>query len=898
MPHEYIKANTKDNRINNTSEKEIKYALNEENFPSDIKGIQALEEKHLAIVLNKVDDEIEKIKRDMPYSGIGKYEVAADKDDRYDLMYKKSMNAVSYDKINKLSDIKYCPYFARMDFLISHGNNEHPEKVYIGKKAIFINGEYVVFDWRSPVGQRYYLKNVLNFKHNDYSYKLFQRRSIDIENSCLNNVFQEYFDPTVISKNTKNIQKSKSRDKKVEDISAVGKEVIEELSKSITDPFLVNVLKKKRADFELTDIIRTIQGNQNNIINYPIEANIVVQGCAGSGKTMILLHRLSYLKYNYKNLDLDRVKIITPNELFDLHINNLTKTLELDRIERLTIEQYYQKLLLRYGKEWDFSKKALISENLLDCQYINYIYSADFFKRLKKEYNKRNHNLDQYALKVRDYAEEYSINYNEDIERTCKQRIDYLISMISEVFSQVGKYEREIELAKREEDKANSVLMQHNAIYEGQKELLYKKIDTLARLINNEIQEQVSYKELLYKELENIVSEKKNGLLELEESFKRENNFIKSLLGIGRSKHKFEINKAKQEISAFELELDKCREAISKYNRLIIKDSKSLSLSDSKALIEQLNIYRDEINIVILEIEKLQAEMKINEMKLKNLEKRNTDITKQLNSKILTVPEKSELSHIKQYLENQLPTKIFQTVFKETFVGVMDLKNIKYKDRQSKALLYAKLAFCLLYYGKLFRADKMLCIDEGQDISLTEYEIINQVNGGITFNVYGDTNQLIKEGRGIDNWDGFLMENGAKLFVLNENYRNSVEINDYCNSYFGFNSLSVGVSCGKVKEITKAIFLKGIQGVQPGKKRIGVIVKDAKSIESPLVKQIFECNRIVKNKCLQGVISLLTVEQCKGLEFDDVYVIPEGMTKNERYIAYTRALNHLTIVNS
>ena len=40
-----------------------------------------------------------------------------------------------------------------------------------------------------------------------------------------------------------------------------------------------------------------------------------------------------------------------------------------------------------------------------------------------------------------------------------------------------------------------------------------------------------------------------------------------------------------------------------------------------------------------------------------------------------------------------------------------------------------------------------------------------------------------------------------------------------------------------------------------------------------------------------------TIEQVKGIEFDSVIVFEDKMTKNEKYIAYTRALNNLYIVN-
>ena len=38
------------------------------------------------------------------------------------------------------------------------------------------------------------------------------------------------------------------------------------------------------------------------------------------------------------------------------------------------------------------------------------------------------------------------------------------------------------------------------------------------------------------------------------------------------------------------------------------------------------------------------------------------------------------------------------------------------------------------------------------------------------------------------------------------------------------------------------------------------------------------------------------MDEVKGVEFDRVFVVPNGMTQNEKYIAFTRALSNLTIV--
>ena len=40
-----------------------------------------------------------------------------------------------------------------------------------------------------------------------------------------------------------------------------------------------------------------------------------------------------------------------------------------------------------------------------------------------------------------------------------------------------------------------------------------------------------------------------------------------------------------------------------------------------------------------------------------------------------------------------------------------------------------------------------------------------------------------------------------------------------------------------------------------------------------------------------------TVKTVKGLEFKEVFVLTRGMTNNEKYISYTRALAKLNVIN-
>lgn len=112
----------------------------------------------------------------------------------------------------------------------------------------------------------------------------------------------------------------------------------------IVDPFLLKVFAQHRGQSEFTDILRSIQDEQNEIVDYDIERNTVIQGCAGSGKTMILFHRLANILYNIetasKKIRTNRIVVIIPNDNFRNYIKNLTWSLGIDNINTYTMDEY------------------------------------------------------------------------------------------------------------------------------------------------------------------------------------------------------------------------------------------------------------------------------------------------------------------------------------------------------------------------------------------------------------------------------------------------------------------------------------------------------------------------------------------------------------------------------
>ena len=277
------------------------------------------------------------------------------------------------------------PYFARMDFKTDYFGEIYYDKIYIGYSMVINNDHTYVYDWRSPVCRTYYMKNVTSMIHNEYKYDLLLRRNLSIIKSELVKYNNEF---------------------------VLGNEQYD----GVTDLFLLDILKEKALSSTLTDIVKSIQANQDTIIRQDIKKNMIVQGCAGSGKTMILLHRLSYIKYNHPKLKFDTVKIITPNLLFDTHINDLSNELELEKIKRLTMEQYYFHLLDLYKAPQDMKSKEYSAEIYAEQNFVDYIYSKKFCDLLDLSFSvwlskyKSEMNLE----KILTFSNRYDLKFTEE----------------------------------------------------------------------------------------------------------------------------------------------------------------------------------------------------------------------------------------------------------------------------------------------------------------------------------------------------------------------------------------------------------------------------------------------------------------------------------------------------
>ena len=269
--------------------------------------------------------------------------------DSYDSsIYQKHQIAIK--ELDLWREIRNNPYFARVD----HGNNS---KFYIGKNAI----DGLVVDWRDKICNLYYQYNIYigNEKHN-----LSLVRDIEIVSGIYCGFIDKY---------------SRNGDYGTDNIE----------NNVISDEFLIKVISANRGDKKTHDIIQTIQRNQYEIITYDALKSMLVLGCAGSGKTMIMLHRLSYMVFNNEDLDIKSIYIISPTRLLNLENDELSRTLKIDLANRLAIGLFNASLIRQYYNQNDIFNsldlRKIISNSFIDADFIKLVYSDSFIKAFKRD---------------------------------------------------------------------------------------------------------------------------------------------------------------------------------------------------------------------------------------------------------------------------------------------------------------------------------------------------------------------------------------------------------------------------------------------------------------------------------------------------------------------------------
>ena len=219
------------------------------------------------------------------------------------------------------------------------------------------------------------------------------------------------------------------------------------------------------------------------------------------------------------------------------------------------------------------------------------------------------------------------------------------------------------------------------------------------------------------------------------------------------------------------------------------------------------------------------------------------------------------------------------------------MRRVKNKFGIGKGLLRSDpYALCLLFgvlgtrlqprYGLVF-------IDEGQDISANEYRLLRQMNEDAAFNIYGDLAQNITRFRGLTDWDKVA---AGEVFTLEQNYRNTNQIVSFVARELDIDMQPIGFDGPEVAHIG----VRGVNAFFRDKKGLKAVIVSEGELETYRRKSynvLRDTGRLSKTK-----INLMTVYESKGLEFTCVAVADARMTRQEKYIAYTRALKELAVI--
>lgn len=104
---------------------------------------------------------------------------------------------------------------------------------------------------------------------------------------------------------------------------------------------------------KMSDIVATIQAEQDTIIRSPLAGALVVQGGPGTGKTAVALHRIAYLLYSHRRrLEHSGVLIIGPSRAFLRYIDKVLPSLGETGVLATTIADLLPNLTAD-GKEED-----------------------------------------------------------------------------------------------------------------------------------------------------------------------------------------------------------------------------------------------------------------------------------------------------------------------------------------------------------------------------------------------------------------------------------------------------------------------------------------------------------------------------------------------------------------
>lgn len=689
------------------------------------------------------------------------------------------------------------PYFAKLEL----GKYKFPQ-VYIGNLAVHESSESIL-DWREPIAQLYYTKNPVEYKK--YDLKLI--RKFDVYGGSFCGYYDSY--------------------RKENDSENAG----------IIDDFFLSVIKQKREIQGLQDIIQTIQDKQFEIISLPSELNIRVQGCAGSGKTMILMHRISHMLYNNKEINYSNIVVITPNKHLNLELSEVARKLDLDQIKRATLQEYYLDLIEKYMNNHAIST------------------SSKYFSKLKA------------------FSDELSSPITPDSAISDVQRTDfeYKFKLYMDSFQEFESIFPYANLFAIEDLKHSH----HGEFIED----FAKKTGRLTTIM-----EQANRQGLIDEktDIEKLKSQTKN---KMNNAYRKFHSLLQKY-GIIETVKSLSIS----EVMNFQLTSEQSREISDKMENEI-KNQRNIFTEQYKK-----NERIEQLELQITSYLKKYIFTRYKELFIHNLMLSLDSLTSNKLFRYLYYfsLEYKKVDFLKKYKfgkNNSYLLEAWNAFIKDWKRGAsLDLEYIY-------SFEYYELLKMLHYsYGRLSSMKEWLFVDEGQDYASPLIEVLTDVYPNAIINIFGDSNQRLAIDHNSYFFDKCKSDAEFSSYEIKTNYRNCVEITSHINEQCDMDIIPIGLH-GSVT-INDQVLDKEILWDKYTGRRI-IIVQNESSFNTLVSKlPLYILNNVRYNDFTfsDKHTNVMSVKAVKGLEFEEVMVYNDEMDQNEYYVACSRALNHLTIL--
>lgn len=391
---------------------------------------------------------------------VERYYKAFDENDKYNHDQEVKKYKAQFEELDRVALFDNNPY--RFRLVMKNLSNNTIHEYLLGVDTISFNNKEQVQSIWGPIGKIYKKSRETTFTFEGNKYQILLRREVDIQGKTLYGFFDVYNSDDML------------------------------FQSGITDPFLISVLRKRQTQHQLTDILTTIQKKQNDIIEQPYKRNLIVQGCAGSGKTMVMLHRLSYFVSEEPLFDPPTTKIITPNKHFDMHINNLAIDLRINSVKRLTVEEYYVFLIKQYDKSYKLPNPNIQPENKINSDFLDYIYGNEYVELVKQMvsslmselYSDIKEDINIYFEKL-NISDEFQsvghknllsyINYAQSIGNTMKDTYNTLKNELSSLRNDYKLYEKQL------------LKLSNEGVSENDLKKQYEKLEEIKSKIENNI---------------------------------------------------------------------------------------------------------------------------------------------------------------------------------------------------------------------------------------------------------------------------------------------------------------------------------------------------------------------------------------------------------------------------